>query len=212
MKIYSNNNDDESTASEETIIAKANESISPGDVIFYYHELYGARKEGERTAQVLAIDPDYKMKMLHLDNFDVLPKYHRVKLVKKIYNGILQDPPSAAFREIREFVLRKGELSGSRGRKSLLAQTLENRQTRFRVEYEKMAEEEGFPIDLVTKTSSSFTTNSLHEFKKTATEFGVSSGIQTNHITNPKFTREKHGDDSRVRPSVSTRRSKKTKI
>ncbi len=48
-KYESSEDDNESTATEETEIAKANEQINPGYVIFYYHEVYGARKEGERT-------------------------------------------------------------------------------------------------------------------------------------------------------------------
>jgi hypothetical protein len=143
--------DDESTATEETVIAKCNEEINPGDVIFYYHELFGARPEGERTQQVMEVDPSYKMKMLGLDNMDVLPRYHRVKIVKKYINGILQDYPNGRTREIREFMLHKGHLPGSKGRKSLLAQELEKRQKRFSMEYEKLAEDEGFPIDLVRK-------------------------------------------------------------
>lgn len=49
-KYESSEDDNESTATEETEIAKDNEQINPGDVIFYYHELYGARKEGENCS------------------------------------------------------------------------------------------------------------------------------------------------------------------
>ena len=51
-------------------------------------------------------------------------------------------------REIREFLLRKGRLAGA-SRKSLLAQKLEKLQKRFSDQYVEMAEEEGYPIDLV---------------------------------------------------------------
>jgi hypothetical protein len=50
-------------------------------------------------------------------------------------------------------VLHKGYLPGSKGRASLLAQELEKRQKRFSMEYEKLAEDEGLPIDLVRKPS-----------------------------------------------------------
>jgi hypothetical protein len=42
---------------EESVIAKCNEEIQPGDVIFYYHEFFGVRKEEERTQQVMEVDP-----------------------------------------------------------------------------------------------------------------------------------------------------------
>lgn len=69
--IQSNDNNDKSMATEGTIIAKAGENFRPRYVIFYYHELFGCRKEEERITIVLRIDSDYKMKMLHLDNWDV---------------------------------------------------------------------------------------------------------------------------------------------
>jgi hypothetical protein len=37
----------------------------------------------------MEIDPSYMMKMLGLDNMDVLPKRHDIKVVKKYNNGIL---------------------------------------------------------------------------------------------------------------------------
>jgi hypothetical protein len=86
--------DDESTTTEDTVIAKCNEEIHPSDVIFYYHELIGVKPEGERTQQVMEVDPSYKMKMLGLDNVDVLPRHLRVKIVKKYSNGSLQDYPN----------------------------------------------------------------------------------------------------------------------
>jgi hypothetical protein len=42
---------------EDSVIAKCNEEIQPGNVIFYYHELFGVSKEGERTQQVMGVDP-----------------------------------------------------------------------------------------------------------------------------------------------------------
>jgi len=133
------------------VITKRNEEIQPGDLIFYYHELFGARKEGERSQQLLEVDPSNKMRMLGLDNMDILPQWYRVKIVKKYNNGILQDYPDSKWREIRECMLHKGQLPGSKGRKSLLVQELKKRQKRFSMEYEKLAEDEGSPIDLVRK-------------------------------------------------------------
>ncbi len=62
-------------------------------------------------------------------------------------------------------MLHKGHLPGSKGRKSLLAQQLENRQKRFSMEYEKLAEEEGFPIDLVRKLHVRATQCSISEYE-----------------------------------------------
>jgi hypothetical protein len=69
--------------------------------------------------------------------------------VKKNNNGILQDIPDAPWREIREYVLRKGSLPGKANRKSILAQQLERAQKRFSDRYVQYAEKEGYPIDLV---------------------------------------------------------------
>ncbi len=58
---------------EDSVITKCNEEIQPDDVIFYYHELFRVRKEGERTQQVMEVDPSNKMRMLGLVYMDVLP-------------------------------------------------------------------------------------------------------------------------------------------
>jgi hypothetical protein len=79
----------------------------------------------------MEIDPEYKVTLLGLDNMDVLPKCRSIKIVKRYNNGILQDYPSPTWREIREFMFHKGQLSGSKGRKSLLPQELDKRQKRF---------------------------------------------------------------------------------
>jgi hypothetical protein len=115
---------------------------------------------------------------------DVLPRWQRVKIVKKYNNGILQDYPNSKWREIREFMLHKGHLPGSKCRKSLLAQELEKRQKRFSMEYEKLAEDEGFPIDFVRKPSVRTTKCTASEYEtcsSSSSESGDSK--ETRHTT-----------------------------
>jgi len=132
-----------------TIKAKVREEIKPGDVIFYWAPAFRPHtKEAERLSKVVEVDPENKDKPLHLESWDVLAPDHGVKRVKQYNNGILQDIPDAPMREIREFLLRKGRLAGA-SRKSLLAQKLEKLQKRFSDNYVEMAEEEGYPVDLV---------------------------------------------------------------
>ncbi len=66
-------------------------------------------------------------------------------------------------------MLNKGHLPGSKGRKSLLAQELEKRQKRFSMEYEKLAEDEGSPVDLVRKPSVSTAQCSVSEYETGST-------------------------------------------
>ncbi len=134
---------------EGNLVALCGEPINPGDVIFYYHEAFGARPIGERYAIVVEIDPEYKPKMLSLDNWDVLAYTYLIRRVKKNNNGILQDKPNAPFRQIREYVLKKGSLPGKANRKSLLAQQVGQLQKRFSDQYVQYAEKEGHPMDLV---------------------------------------------------------------
>lgn len=134
---------------DEGLTALCGEPIYPGDMIFYYHEAFGARPIGERYATVVEIDPEYKPKMLSLDNMDVLAHDYSIRRIKKNNNGILQEIPDAPFRQIREYVLKKGSLPGKANRKSLLAQQLERAQKRFSDQYVAYAEKEGYPIDLV---------------------------------------------------------------
>jgi hypothetical protein len=136
--------------SQHTITAKCGDEIKPGDVIFYWQSIFCPHtSEAERLCKVLEVDPDNKEKPLLLENrWDVLPPDYEIKRVKQYKNGILQDIPDSPWREIREFLLRKGRLAGA-SRKSLLAQKLEKLQKRFSDNYVEMAEEEGYPVDLV---------------------------------------------------------------
>ncbi len=133
-------------------------------MIFYYHEAFGAIPIGERYATVVQIDPEYKLKLLALDNWDVLAQIRRVK---KNNNGILQDMPNAPWREIREYVLKKGSLPGKANRKSLLAQQVGQLQKRFSDQYVQMAEEEGYPVDLVCNIYNS----TLHRTDTSGSEY-----------------------------------------
>jgi hypothetical protein len=118
---------------------------------------------------VLSIDPEYKAKMLHLDTWDVLEANHLVKRINIYNHGILQDNPDAEWREIGEFQREKEELPGNKSRKSLLAQKLSTAQKRFSDQYEKVAETEGFPIDLVLKPSSEDKSICVYETASTST-------------------------------------------
>jgi hypothetical protein len=58
------------------------EELCPGDVIFYWHELYVCGNPmGERNATIRDIDPD-RDPMLRLETMDPLSWSHRVKRVK----------------------------------------------------------------------------------------------------------------------------------
>ena len=105
---------DSESDSGKSVTILCGEPINPGDMIFYYHEAFGARPIGERYATVVEINPDYRPKMLTLDNMDVLAHNYRIRRVKKNKNGILQDIPDAPSREIREFILKKGSLPGKK--------------------------------------------------------------------------------------------------
>ena len=146
---------DSESDSGKSVTILCGEPINPGDMIFYYHEAFGARPIGERYATVVEINPDYRPKMLTLDNMDVLAHNYSIRRVKKNNNGILQDIPDAPSREIREFILKKGSLPGKKNRKSLLAQQLERAQKRFSDQYVQYAEKEGYPVDLVRNVYNS---------------------------------------------------------
>jgi hypothetical protein len=146
----------ESDSDEEgNLVALCGEPINPGDMIFYYHEAFVARPIGKRYATVVEIDPEYKLKMLSLDNWDVLAHNYSIRRVKENNNGILQDIPNAPFRQIREYILKKGSLLGKGNRKSLLAQQVGQVQKRFSDQYVQFAEEEVYPVDLVSNIYNS---------------------------------------------------------
>ncbi len=98
---------DSEADSGKSLTKLCREPINPGDMIFYYHEAFGARPIEERYATVVEINPDYRPKMLTVDNMDVLAHDYSIKRVKKNNNGILQDIPDAPSRKIREYVLKK---------------------------------------------------------------------------------------------------------
>lgn len=137
------------------------------------------------------------MKMLRLDNMDVLPKRHDIKVVKKYNNGILQDNPNPTWREIREFMLHKGHLPGSKGRKSLLAQELEKRQSIFNMEYEQMAEEEGFPVDLVRKPTVRRAQCSVSEYETSSSSSSESGNSKETTCTTLLMRQYKKKADDR---------------
>lgn len=154
---------------------------------------------------MMEIDPSYKMRMLGLDNMDVLPKRHRVQVVKKYNNGILQDNPDPKWREIREFLLHKAHLPGSKGRKSLLAQELEKRHNRFSMEYEKLAEEEGFPIDLVRQPHRRTAQCSVSEYETESSSSSSSESGDSKDITYEKLVMRQYRKTAENRKSLESR-------
>ncbi len=81
--------------SEKSLTALCGDPLNPGGMIFYYHEAFSVRSIGERYATVVEIDPDYRPKILSLDNMDVLAHDYQIRRAKKNNNGILQDIPDA---------------------------------------------------------------------------------------------------------------------
>lgn len=65
-------------------VPPGDEPLCPGDVIFYWHDLYMCRNPmGERYATIQDGDPD-RYPILRLDTMDPLSNMHRVKRIKVI--------------------------------------------------------------------------------------------------------------------------------
>jgi len=65
-------------------VPPGDEPLCPGDVIFYWHDLYMCRNPmGERYATIQDGDPD-RYPILRLDTMDPLGNMHRVKRIKVI--------------------------------------------------------------------------------------------------------------------------------
>lgn len=88
-------------------VPPADEPLRPGDIIFYWHELYVCGNPmGERNATIQDVDPD-KYPIL-TDTMDPLSNTHRVKRVKIMEPyGSLIDNGKPIWREIGEFKLEK---------------------------------------------------------------------------------------------------------
>ena len=119
----------------------------PGDVIFYWHDLFVCGNPmGRRTATVRDIDP-HRDPMLRLDTMDYLRDHcvQRIKVLQQ--DGSLVENMDAKWREIQEFRLKKSDpasycmsIEGARvGR--LLGQLSD--------QYLATAEELGMPQDLL---------------------------------------------------------------
>lgn len=90
-------------------IGKASdEPLMPGDIIFYWHELFVCGNPlGKRTATIRDIDPD-RSPILRLDTQDPLLDTHQVQRIQVLQpNGTLINNPNPQFREIKEYRLKK---------------------------------------------------------------------------------------------------------
>lgn len=129
----------------------SNEPLRSGDVIFYYHPVFGAgTKLGERTATVLAVRPENDV-ILRLDNNECLDNDHQIQRVKENINGMQTDIPEPRWRDIDKFKLEEGALPGPF--KSIEARRLSNLMKRHREQLTKVASEHGMPQDMLHSCS-----------------------------------------------------------
>jgi hypothetical protein len=86
----------------------SDEPLNPGDVIFYWHELFVCGNPvGERYGTIRDIDPD-RDPILRLNTMDPLQSTHRVKRVKIMQSdGTLVENAAATWKEISEYRIKK---------------------------------------------------------------------------------------------------------
>jgi hypothetical protein len=134
------------------ITKASDEHLRAGDVIFYYDSLFGCRKSGEKTAQVVEVIPEnVNGPMIRLDNWGHIDPTDVIKRVKVYIRGKLHDNPEPKWRELQDFVLiaQKLDPNAKKPRESRLGQEVGQLLKCLSSQYPKMAAEQGMPKDLL---------------------------------------------------------------